>query len=154
MAVALEPGKEYVTISLKTGDITMELYRDVAPKHVESFVNLIEKGFYDGLTWHRVVPEFVVQGGCPEGTGMGGPGYKLPAEFSKTLKHKLGTVSAARAQDPNSAGSQFYIVIGPASHLDGQYTIFGQVIDGMERVFAIKQGEPMEKLSYTDKRDE
>lgn len=147
----LEKGKEYLIIKLKSGDVVIELFRKVAPKTVESMVKLTEKDFYDGLTWHRVVPNFVAQGGCPEGTGRGGPGYTLPAEFSD-LKHEVGTVAMARMRDPNSAGSQFYIVTGKASHLDGQYTIFGKVIDGMPHVMKIQKGDKMFQIDYVDKR--
>lgn len=138
------PAGNFVTMNTTKGPVVMELYPDVAPKHVESFKSLIAKGFYDGLTFHRVVPGFVVQGGDPLGNGMGGPGYTVPAEFNNK-NHVRGTVAAARSQDPNSAGSQFYIVLDQNSvrHLDGQYTIFGQVLSGMENVDKIKQGDKM-----------
>ena len=139
---------DFVTIETNKGPVVIELYEDVAPKHVESFRTLISKGFYDGLKWHRVVPGFVVQGGDPKGDGTGGPGYTIDAEFSD-LPHKRGAVSAARTMDPNSAGSQFYIVLDEnnARHLDGQYTIFGQVIDGMDNVDELSQGDEMTKLT-------
>ncbi|MBI1362696.1 MAG: peptidylprolyl isomerase [Proteobacteria bacterium] len=149
------PAGNYVKMETTEGPVVMELYPDVAPKHVESFKSLIAKGFYDGLTFHRVVPGFVVQGGDPLGTGMGGPGYTIPAEFNKK-HHVRGTVAAARSQDPDSAGSQFYIVLDENNvrHLDGQYTIFGQVISGMDNVDKIKQGDKMTKLTISETKPE
>ena len=126
-------------------EIVIELYPEDAPKTVESFITLSKKGFYNGLSFHRVVPGFVVQGGDPKGDGTGGPGYKLPAEFNKR-KHLRGAVAMARSQDPNSAGSQFYICFQPAPHLDNQYTIFGQVVRGMEAVDQIKVGDKMKTI--------
>lgn len=129
--------KEFV-IEMENGK-TMEgeLYEDVAPKTVENFVSLAEKGFYDGLIFHRVIPGFMIQGGCPDGTGMGGPGYTIDGEFSANgfkndLKHTRGVLSMARAMDPNSAGSQFFIMVADAPHLDGQYAAFGKITKGME----------------------
>ena len=138
-----------ITIELETGTVSIELYPDVAPKTVESFKNLISKGFYDGLTFHRVIPGFMAQGGDPEGTGMGGPGFRLKAEFNDK-KHVRGTLAMARSSDPDSAGSQFYICYGPQPHLDGQYTIFGQVIDGMELIDDVSNGTVMKKLSIVE----
>ncbi|OIQ00233.1 MAG: peptidyl-prolyl cis-trans isomerase [Zetaproteobacteria bacterium CG2_30_46_52] len=135
-----------VTIELETGTVTLELYPDVAPKTVESFKKLINQGFYDGLTFHRVIPGFMAQGGDPDGTGMGGPGFKLKAEFNDK-KHVRGTLAMARTADPDSAGSQFYICYGPQPHLDHQYTIFGQVTDGMELIDGVKNGSVMKKLT-------
>ena len=114
-----------------------ELYEDIAPKSVENFVELCEKGFYDGLIFHRVIPGFMIQGGCPDGTGMGGPGYSIPGEFSANgfkndLKHSRGVLSMARSMNPNSAGSQFFIMVEDAPHLDGQYAAFGKVTEGMD----------------------
>lgn len=120
-----------VTIHTDYGDMVIELYRDVAPAHADSFVALTEKGFYDGLTFHRIIDGFMIQGGCPQGTGTGGPGYSLPAEFSD-LPHVDGTLSMARSQDPNSAGSQFFVCLGRAAFLDNKYTVFGQVLDGYD----------------------
>lgn len=148
---ALPEGKEYILMELKDGPIAFELYRKVAPNTVENFVKLTEKGFYEGLTFHRVIKGFMAQGGCPDGNGLGGPGYTVDAEFSD-LNHQLGTVAMARTQDPNSAGSQFYIVNGQASHLDGKYTIFGQVVQGMPHVMKIGIGDKMSKVQYVDKR--
>jgi peptidylprolyl isomerase/peptidyl-prolyl cis-trans isomerase B (cyclophilin B) len=138
-----------ITIELETGVVTIELYPDVAPNTVESFKNLVRQGFYDGLTFHRVIPGFMAQGGDPEGTGMGGPGFRLKAEFNDR-KHVRGTVAMARAADPDSAGSQFYICYAPQPHLDGQYTVFGQVIDGMELIDEVKNGTIMKKLSIVE----
>jgi len=135
-----------ITIELETGTVTIELYPDVAPETVASFKKLISKGFYDGLTFHRVIPGFMAQGGDPEGTGMGGPGFSLKAEFNDK-KHVRGTLAMARSSDPDSAGSQFYICYGPQPHLDGQYTIFGQVTDGMELIDDVTNGTVMKKLS-------
>ncbi len=153
-SAATVPEGNFVTMNTSKGPIVIELYPNVAPKHVESFKTLIAKGFYDGLTFHRVVPGFVVQGGDPEGTGMGGPGYNLKAEFSN-LPHQRGALSAARSAHPDSAGSQFYIVLDAANarHLDGQYTIFGQVISGMENVDTIVQGDKMVDFAIADKAE-
>src|SRR5947209_10725413 len=120
------------------GEIRIEFYPADAPKTVENFVTLAKKGFYNGLTFHRVVPDFVVQGGDPKGDGTGGPGYNIPAEFNKQ-KHLRGSVAMARSQSPDSAGSQFYITYGPQPHLDNSYTVFGKVVAGMEHVDKIKQ---------------
>jgi peptidyl-prolyl cis-trans isomerase B (cyclophilin B) len=133
----------------KGGEIRMEFYPADAPKTVENFVTLAKKGFYNGLNFHRVVPDFVVQGGCPKGNGTGGPGYQIKAEFNKQ-KHVRGTVAMARSQDPDSAGSQFYICYGTTPHLDGQYTVFGRVVSGMEHVDRIKQGDKMTSVTITE----
>ena len=120
-------------------EIRMEFYPADAPTTVENFVTLAKKGFYNNLTFHRVVPDFVVQGGCPKGDGTGGPGYTVPAEFNKQ-KHVRGTLAMARSQDPNSAGSQFYITVASPAFLDGQrppYVVFGQVIEGVDVVLKI-----------------
>jgi len=123
------------TISTEFGDITVELWNDVAPKHVENFLKLGREGFYDGLTFHRIIPGFVIQGGCPKGDGTGGPGWHVDAEFNDR-NHVPGTLSMARSSDPNSAGSQFFICLTreKCRHLDGQYTGFGQITEGMEAV--------------------
>lgn len=122
--------------------IKAELYADAAPQTVANFIELANKGFYDGLTFHRVIPGFVIQGGCPQGTGTGGPGYSIKGEFAMNgfenpLKHERGVLSMARAADPNSAGSQFFIMHADCPHLDGQYAAFGRVVEGMETVDAI-----------------
>ncbi len=127
-----------VTIEMEDGGIIKaELYPDVAPNSVNNFISLIQKGFYDGLIFHRVIPGFMIQGGCPEGSGMGGPGYSIKGEFTgngfkNDLQHDRGVLSMARAMSPNSAGSQFFIMVEKAPHLDGQYAAFGKVIEGME----------------------
>jgi len=133
----------------KGGEIRMEFYPADAPKTVENFVTLAKKGFYNGLTFHRVVPDFVVQGGCPKGNGTGGPGYQIKAEFNQQ-KHLRGTVAMARSQDPDSAGCQFYICYGATPHLDGQYTVFGKVVAGMELVDRIKQGDRMTSVAIVE----
>ncbi len=132
-----------IKISTEKGDMILELFPDVAPKHVESMLNLTRKGFYNNLTFHRVVPGFVIQGGCPQGTGTGGPGYNIPAEFN-SRKHLKGTLAMARAQDPNSAGSQFYICLDVIPHLDNQYTVFGQLVYGHDVPEKIRQGDKMQ----------
>ena len=134
-----------VIVMEKGGEIRLELYHADAPKTVESFVTLSRKGFYDGLSFHRVVPGFVAQGGDPRGDGTGGPGYTLPAEFNRR-KHLRGTVAMARSQHPDSAGSQFYICFAPAPHLDGSYTVFGQVVSGLEVVDGIRVGDRMKTI--------
>ncbi|MBR6880675.1 MAG: peptidylprolyl isomerase [Clostridiales bacterium] len=129
-----------VTIKIKDGgDIKAELYPDIAPISVENFVKLAGSGFYNGLTFHRVIPGFMIQGGCPKGNGTGGPGYTIKGEFSANgvkndLRHTRGVLSMARAMDPDSAGSQFFIMHEDAPHLDGQYAAFGKVIEGIEEV--------------------
>jgi len=138
-----------VKVELESGVVTIELYPDVAPETVKSFKTLINKGFYDGLTFHRVIPGFMAQGGDPEGTGMGGPGFNLKAEFNDK-KHVRGTLAMARSGDPDSAGSQFYICFGPQPHLDGQYTIFGQVTDGMELIDDLKNGSLIKKMTTVE----
>ena len=119
--------------------IVAELYPAIAPNTVNNFISLIKKKFYDGLTFHRVIPHFMIQGGCPEGTGIGNPGYSIKGEFSSnnfdnSLKHTKGVLSMARANHPDSAGSQFFIMVDDAPHLDGQYASFGKVIEGIEEV--------------------
>ena len=130
----------------KGGTIEMELYADDTPKTVENFVKLVNKKFYDGLTFHRVEPGFVAQGGDPEGTGLGGPGYTIEDEPSANL-HVRGAVGMAKSQAPNSAGSQFYICLGDASFLDGKYAVFGNVIKGMEYVDQIAVGDKMKSVT-------
>jgi cyclophilin family peptidyl-prolyl cis-trans isomerase len=127
------------------GTIELELFNDVAPKHVENFVTLANKGFYNGLKFHRVEPGFVVQTGDPKGDGTGGPGYRIKAEFNER-PHKEGALGMARSQDPDSAGSQFYITLAPAPFLDRKYTVFGQVTSGMDAVKKIKRGDVMQKV--------
>ena len=126
-------------LDLKDGRVVIQLMPEVAPNHVARIKELVRKGFYDGIVFHRVIDGFMAQTGDPTGTGMGGSGQKLKAEFSK-VPHVRGTLSMARSQDPNSGDSQFFIVFQPASHLNGQYTVWGQVISGMEFVDKIKKG--------------
>jgi len=140
------PEGDHIKIETEHGDILIELYADTAPNTVANFKALGGKGFYDGLTFHRVIADFMVQGGDPEGTGMGSPGYKVKAEFN-ARKHVRGTLAMARSGHPDSAGSQFYICYGDTPHLDGQYTIFGQVVEGMDAVDAIKQGDVMSAVT-------
>ena len=126
-----------ITIETNEGVIKAELYPEIAPNTVNNFVSLAGKGFYNGTIFHRVIPGFMIQGGDPQGTGMGGPGYSIKGEFSgngfpNNLKHTRGVLSMARAMNPNSAGSQFFIMVEDAPHLDGQYAAFGKVISGME----------------------
>ena len=129
-----------VTVEMMNGDtIKAELYQEIAPTTVNNFISLVKKGFYDGLIFHRVISGFMIQGGCPDGTGMGGPGYCIKGEFLQngfpnSLNHTEGVLSMARAMSPNSAGSQFFIMHKDAPHLDGAYAAFGKVIDGMENV--------------------
>ena len=136
---------QIVTITMANGDIMKaELYPDVAPNTVNNFISLVKKGFYDGLVFHRVIRGFMIQGGCPQGTGMGGPGYSIKGEFSyngfaNDLKHTPGVLSMARAMNPNSAGSQFFIMHETSPHLDGQYAAFGKVTEGMDVVNKIAE---------------
>ncbi|MBR5596207.1 MAG: peptidylprolyl isomerase [Lachnospiraceae bacterium] len=129
-----------VTITMENGDVMKaELYPEIAPVSVNNFISLINKNFYDGLIFHRVIRGFMIQGGCPNGTGMGGPGYTIPGEFaqngfSNDLKHTEGVLSMARAMHPDSAGSQFFIMHKTSPHLDGAYAAFGKVIEGMDVV--------------------
>jgi len=130
-------------LDLTYGRVTIELLPDVAPKHVTRIKELTREGFYDGIVFHRVIDGFMAQGGDPTGTGAGGSGQKLEAEFSDT-PHKRGTASMARAANPDSADSQFFLCFADVPFLDGQYTVWGQVIDGMEHVDNIKRGEPVD----------
>ena len=120
-------------IDTTAGELKLEFFADKAPGHVKNFLDLARKGYYDGSVFHRVVKGFVIQGGCPEGTGRGGPGYTIKAEFSDRI-HELGILSMARKKDPDSAGSQFFICLGRVPHLDKSYTVFGQVTSGIEVV--------------------
>lgn len=127
-----------VTFEMEDGGIMKaELYPDVAPNSVNNFISLVQQGFYNGLIFHRVIPGFMIQGGCPQGQGTGGPGYQIKGEFRQNgvqndLVHDRGVLSMARAMDPNSAGSQFFIMVEKAPHLDGQYAAFGKVTEGMD----------------------
>ncbi len=135
-----------VTITMENGAVmTGELYPEKAPNTVNNFIALANSGFYDGLIFHRVIPGFMIQGGCPNGNGMGGPGYDIKGEFAgngfaqNDLRHTTGVLSMARAMHPDSAGSQFFIMVAPAPHLDGQYAAFGQVTDGVEEAIRISE---------------
>ena len=134
-----------VTITMANGDVMKaELYPEIAPNTVNNFISLVNKGYYNGLTFHRVIAGFMIQGGCPDGNGMGGPGYSIKGEFSRNghvnqLKHTEGVLSMARAMNPNSAGSQFFIMHQDSPHLDGQYAAFGKVVEGLDVVDKIAQ---------------
>ena len=143
--------EDVLVMQLKDGTVLIEMRPDLAPKHVARIKELVRKGFYDGLTFHRVIEGFMAQGGDPKGTGTGGSGVKLPAEFSKQ-PFVRGTVGMARSQDPNSGDSQFFICFAPAPFLDGQYTVWGQVIEGMQYVDKIKRGTgPNGEVSNPDR---
>jgi len=142
-----------VVMELENGKkIEIELYPNIAPISCENFEKLVKSGFYDGLTFHRVIPGFMIQGGCPNGTGTGGPGWQIKGEFSSNgvkndLKHTRGVLSMARSMNPNSAGSQFFIMHADAPYLDGQYAAFGKVVSGMDAVDEIAETE----TDYNDK---
>ena len=142
-----------VTIELATGDtIKVELYPEIAPNTVNNFISLVKKGFYDGLIFHRVIAGFMIQGGCPDGTGMGGPGYSIKGEFAhngfeNNLKHTEGVLSMARSAMPNSAGSQFFIMHKTSPHLDGEYAAFGKVTKGMDVVNKVAETQ----VDYSDR---
>ena len=142
-----------VTIIMENGDVMKaELYPEVAPNTVNNFISLVKKGYYDGLIFHRVIRGFMIQGGCPQGTGMAGPGYSIKGEFSQNgfkndLKHTEGVLSMARSMMPNSAGSQFFIMHKDAPHLDGAYAAFGKVTEGMDVVNKIAE----ERTDYSDR---
>lgn len=142
-----------VTITMENGDVMKaELYPEIAPNTVNNFISLVQKGFYDGLIFHRVIEGFMIQGGCPNGNGMGGPGYTIRGEFSQNgfnndLKHEPGVLSMARAMHPDSAGSQFFIMHKRAPHLDGSYAAFGKVTEGMDIVNKIAETD----TDYSDR---
>ena len=142
-----------VTITMENGDVMKaELYPEVAPNTVNNFISLVKKGYYDGLIFHRVIRGFMIQGGCPQGTGMGGPGYSIKGEFSQNgvkndLNHTEGVLSMARSMMPNSAGSQFFIMHKDAPHLDGAYAAFGKITEGMNIVDKIAN----ERTDYSDR---
>ncbi|VYU56225.1 peptidylprolyl isomerase [Clostridium tertium] len=142
-----------VTINMENGGvIKAELYPEVAPNTVKNFISLINKGFYDGVIFHRVIPGFMIQGGCPDGNGMGGPGYSIKGEFTRNgfkndLKHSRGVLSMARTMVHDSAGSQFFIMVQDSPHLDNQYAAFGKVIEGME----VADGIVKSQRDYNDK---
>jgi peptidyl-prolyl cis-trans isomerase B (cyclophilin B) len=135
-------------IETEKGTIKFQLEEELAPVTTGNFIALTEKGFYDGLIFHRIEPGFVIQGGCPEGTGYGGSDKKIPLEVTPNLKHgEAGAVAMARSQHPDSASSQFYITLGPAGFLDGQYAVFGRVTEGMDVVKQIRKGDKMTKVT-------
>ena len=137
------------TIQTNRGDIVLELHQDQTPNTVKNFVDLAEKGYYNGLTFHRVIPDFMIQGGCPDGTGMGGPGYKFADEFDPELRHDgPGVLSMANA-GPNTNGSQFFITHVATPHLDGKHSVFGRVVTGQDVVDAIEQGDRMETVTIS-----
>ncbi len=144
-ALAIEAENVQARISTKKGDIVFRFYPHDAKQHCAAFIKLARAGFYDGLNFHRVEPGFVIQGGCPSGTGTGGPGYQIDAEFN-AQPHVKGTVAMARSSSPNSAGSQFYICIEDARFLDKQYTVFGQTTSGQDVVDAIRVGDVMDSV--------
>jgi cyclophilin family peptidyl-prolyl cis-trans isomerase len=128
-----------VVFDTSLGKITIDMWPDVAPGHCKNIIGLAKIGYYDGIKFHRVIPDFVIQAGCPQGTGTGGPGYQIPAEFNKKL-HEAGVLSMARTSDPNSAGSQFFLCLGRVPHLDNQYTAFGKTADQSSLDVVLKIG--------------
>jgi peptidyl-prolyl cis-trans isomerase B (cyclophilin B) len=150
-ALKIDVAKTYlISIETSKGTIELELYPEHAPMTVNNFVFLTREGYYDGVTFHRVIKNFVIQGGDPTGTGRGGPGYTFPDEvFGNPLKHKTGVMSMANA-GPNTNGSQFFITHSPQPHLDGKHTVFGVVVNGMDVVNAIEQGDKMIKVTATE----
>ena len=151
---ALDATKTY-TATLKTqkGDIVVELYADRAPRTVENFVNLARGGFYDGTTFHRVIPGFMAQGGDPTGTGTGGPGYQFADEFHPTLRHDAGGVLSMANAGPGTNGSQFFITYGPTPHLDDRHSVFGRVTSGMDVLQAIRERDPQRDRDPGDRID-
>ena len=153
-AVPKQPAAEplpQVTLHTNKGAIVVELAEDDAPNTVANFVSLAEKGFYNGVTFHRVLADFMIQGGDPTGTGRGGPGYVIADEFSPRLRHARGVLSMANA-GPNTGGSQFFITHVPCPHLDGKHAVFGRVVDGMDVVDSIREGDRIEKVTVDRKR--
>ena len=142
-----------IQIQTERGNITIEMFEDEAPNTVANMISLIEKGYYDGLNFHRVIPDFMIQGGCPHGTGTGGPGYDFDDECASDRRHdSAGVLSMANA-GPGTNGSQFFITHGPTPHLDGKHTVFGKVTEGQEVVDEIKQGDVMQTVVVLQKRD-
>jgi peptidyl-prolyl cis-trans isomerase B (cyclophilin B) len=146
-------GLPQIQIQTDRGNMTVEMFQDDAPNTVANMISLIENGYYDGLNFHRVISDFMIQGGCPEGTGTGGPGYNFDDECTSERRHdSAGVLSMANA-GPRTNGSQFFITHGPTPHLDGKHTVFGKVTDGLELVHEIQQGDVMEKVVVLQKRD-
>lgn len=149
-ALTIDAARKYTaTVRTARGDFTIELLPGLAPEHVNSFVFLARDEFYNGTVFHRIVPGFVAQGGDPTGTGTGGPGYTVPLEASKE-PFARGVVGMARSQDPNSAGSQWFVTLGDAPHLNGQYTAFGRVTQGMDVVDSLQMGDAIETLDIQE----
>ncbi len=150
-AMKIDPAKTYrVTIATNQGEIVLDLDPSQAPKTVNNFVFLAQDGFYDGIVFHRVIADFMVQGGCPTGTGTGGPGYKFEDEFTgNSLRHERGVISMANS-GPNTNGSQFFITHGPQTHLDNRHTVFGKVVEGMDVVDSVQGGDVMESVKITE----
>ena len=149
----ISDGLPQIQIQTDRGNMTIEMYEDDAPNTVANMISLIEKRYYDGLNFHRVIPDFMIQGGCPQGTGTGGPGYEFDDECTLERRHdSAGILSMANA-GPGTNGSQFFITHGPTPHLDGKHTVFGKVIEGLEVVNEIKQEDVMEKVLVLQKRD-
>ncbi len=151
-AMQIDTDKTYsATIETERGSIVLELYPEHAPKTVNNFVFLAQQGFYDGVKFHRVIANFMIQGGDPTGTGRGGPGYRFQDEFAgNPLRHETGVISMANA-GPNTNGSQFFITHSPQPHLDGKHTVFGKVVEGQDVVDAIRQGDTMVKVTVQEK---
>ena len=147
----IDPKKTYrIKIETSRGDMELELYPEHAPKTVNNFVFLVQEGFYDGIVFHRVINDFMIQGGDPTGTGSGGPGYKFEDEVAENpLKHDTGVITMANA-GPNTNGSQFFITHSPQAHLNGMHTVFGKLVEGQEIVNAIQQGDKMLKVVVSD----
>jgi peptidyl-prolyl cis-trans isomerase B (cyclophilin B) len=142
----------FATFDTDRGPIKVELFADKAPLTVANFVNLARRGFYDGLSFHRVIPDFMIQGGCPEGSGRGGPGYKFEDEANNGIGHERGVLSMANA-GPNTNGSQFFITHVATPWLDGKHTVFGKVVSGLEAVDAVKQGDQIRKVTIEGDAD-
>ena len=153
--MVIDPQMSYnITIETNRGAIEVELYPQYAPKTVNNFVFLAREGFYDGVTFHRVINNFVIQGGDPTGTGSGGPGYRFEDEVKNNpMKHETGTLSMANA-GPNTNGSQFFITHSPQPHLNGKHTVFGKVVKGMDVVNAIRQGDSMTRLTVSEEKNQ
>ncbi len=150
-AMQIDTDKTYrATLSTDRGDIVLDLFAEHAPKTVNNFVTLARDGFYDGLVFHRVIPNFMIQGGDPTGTGRGGPGYQFEDEVQNNpLKHETGVISMANA-GPNTNGSQFFITHGPQPHLNGRHTVFGKVVEGQDVVDSVQQGDAMTSVSIEE----
>ena len=149
----ISAGLPQIQIQTERGNMTIEMFEDEAPNTVANMISLIEKGYYDGLNFHRVIADFMIQGGCPEGSGTGGPGYNFDDECTVERRHdRAGVLSMANA-GPRTNGSQFFITHGPTPHLDGKHTVFGKVTDGLEVVNEIQQGDFMDKVVVLQKRD-